>query len=180
MRFIPAVSLAFVAGLVAQDRDATQHAIREQAFMHSEVIDNLRFLCDRIGPRLTGSPQLQLASEWACEKFEGYGLSCRLEPFEIAHRWSRVRAVAKIVEPVERVITVAAGGWTPSTHGTVRAEVVDLTAPRESESEGGEEHSRNAGRAVLTRRIPWNRRGVGADPFRGAALRLAKSSAPNG
>src|SRR5262245_25320562 len=42
---------------------------------HAEVMANLTYLCDTIGPRLTGSKNLKRANEWAAEKMTAYGLS---------------------------------------------------------------------------------------------------------
>ena len=37
---------------------------------HSEAMENLEYLSDNIGPRLTGSPQLKQANEWTRDMFE--------------------------------------------------------------------------------------------------------------
>ena len=42
---------------------------------HSELMDNLEYLSDQIGPRLTGSPQLKRANDWTAEMFKKYGLT---------------------------------------------------------------------------------------------------------
>src|SRR5215469_16829629 len=53
---------------------------------HSELMDNLEYLSDRIGPRLTGSPQLKQANDWTAEMFKKYGLSnVHLEAYTIPH-----------------------------------------------------------------------------------------------
>src|SRR6516162_8263348 len=46
-----------------------------QAKDGSEVMTNLTYLSDVIGPRLTGSENLKRANEWAAEKMKSYGLS---------------------------------------------------------------------------------------------------------
>jgi hypothetical protein len=161
----------------AQD-DATYRKIRTEAFEHGTVMANLAWLCDRIGPRLTGTPECERASQWTRERFEALGLRATLEPWEVGRRWTRVAASARIVAPIERRITVAAGGWTPSTDGALRAEVVDLTVAAGSAGDD-DGSSRIAGRIVLTGLIPWHQRGVGKDPFRAAAARLVDSRKPH-
>ncbi|MGB8322064.1 MAG: hypothetical protein WCE52_03790, partial [Candidatus Acidiferrum sp.] len=42
---------------------------------HGELMDNLEYLSDRIGPRLTGSPLLKQANDWTVEMFKKYGLT---------------------------------------------------------------------------------------------------------
>ena len=41
----------------------------------SEIMKNLTYLCDVIGPRLTSSPALKKANEWTAEKMKAYGLT---------------------------------------------------------------------------------------------------------
>src|SRR5262249_19223558 len=88
---------------------------------HSELMQNLEHLSDSIGPRLTGSPQLKQANDWTAEMFKKYGLTnVHLEPYTIAHSWTRGTAHARIVSPTEHPLTIAAAGWSPSTSGAVR------------------------------------------------------------
>src|ERR1700730_19152126 len=42
---------------------------------HSELMANLEYLSDNIGPRLTGSLQLKQASDWTREMFAKYRLT---------------------------------------------------------------------------------------------------------
>jgi hypothetical protein len=57
---------------------------------HSEAMQNLEYLSDNIGPRLTGSSQLKQANDWTAAKMKEYGLvNVHLEPWTIAHSWTR-------------------------------------------------------------------------------------------
>src|SRR5207302_10445337 len=88
---------------------------------HSQAMDNLEYLSDEIGPRLTGSPQLKQANDWTAAKFRQYGLTnVHLEPWTITHSWTRGTAHARIVTPTEHPLTIAATGSSPSTAGVVR------------------------------------------------------------
>ena len=96
---------------------------------HSEVMENLEYLSDEIGPRLTGSPQLKQANEWTKDKFLKYGLTnVHLEPWKIAHAWTRGTARARILSPAEHPLTIASAGWSPGTAGVVRGPVVYFDA----------------------------------------------------
>ena len=54
---------------------------------------NLQYLSDVIGPRLTGSENLEQANNWTAEKMKAYGLeNVRLEPWEIPVGWERGKA----------------------------------------------------------------------------------------
>jgi Zn-dependent M28 family amino/carboxypeptidase len=92
---------------------------------HSELMDNLEYLSDRIGPRLTGSPQLKEANDWTAEMFKKYGLTnVHLESYTIPHAWTRGKATARIISPTEHPLTIAASAWAPNTRGKVRGPVV--------------------------------------------------------
>ena len=103
---------------------------------HSEAMQNLEYLSDRIGPRLTGSPQLKQANEWTAEMFRKYGLTnVHLEPWTIARSWTRGTAHARIISPTEHPLTIASMGWSPSTQGTVRGPVVYVRAEKKEDFE---------------------------------------------
>lgn len=96
---------------------------------HSEAMENLEYLSDEIGPRLTGSPQLKQANDWAAAKFREYGLTnVKLEPWTIAHSWTRGTARARVVLPAEHPLTIASAGWSPGTNGVVRGPLVYFDA----------------------------------------------------
>src|SRR6266700_7253511 len=103
---------------------------------HSQVMENLEYVSDEIGPRLTGSPQLRQANEWTATKFREYGLTnVKLEPWTIAHSWMRGAVRARIVSPTEHPLTIASAGWSPSTAGAVRGPVVYFDAKTKEEFE---------------------------------------------
>ncbi len=96
---------------------------------HSEAMQNLEYLSDNIGARLTGSAQLKQANDWTAEQMKKYGLvNVHLEPWTIAHSWTRGTATARIVAPAEHRLTIASAGWSPSTAGVVRGPVVYFDA----------------------------------------------------
>ena len=49
--------------------------IRDEGLNRSQVMDHISWLSDVYGPRLTGSPAIQQASEWAMKKFGEWGLA---------------------------------------------------------------------------------------------------------
>jgi carboxypeptidase Q len=101
---------------------------------HSQAMENLEYLSDNIGQRLTGSPQLKQANEWTRDKFTQYGLAnAHLEPWTIARSWTRGTARARIVSPAEHPLTIAAAGWSPSTPGVVQGPVVYFDAKKKEE-----------------------------------------------
>ena len=96
---------------------------------HSELAQNLEYLSDNIGPRVTGSPQLKQANEWTAQMFKQYGLAnVHQEPWTSAHGWTRGTAKARIITPTEHPLTIASAAWAPGTNGAVRGPVVYFDA----------------------------------------------------
>lgn len=59
---------------------ATIHRIKDQAFHESRVMDQLFFLTDANGPRLTNSPGFRAAADWSVRRLKEWGVaSARLE-----------------------------------------------------------------------------------------------------
>jgi len=103
---------------------------------HSQAMDNLEYLSDEIGPRLTGSPQLKQANDWTAAKFREYGLTnVKLEPWTIARSWTRGTAHARIVSPAVHPLTIASAGWSPGTNGVMRGAVVYFDAKTKEDFE---------------------------------------------
>jgi hypothetical protein len=116
-----------MVGLGAQqpsnaDTFETDGKILDEIKDHSEIMTNLEYLSDSIGPRLTGTENLDKASHWTAQKFDQYGLSAvHLEPWTIHHAWYRGSASARIVVDtfdkankenlVEGAQVVAAWAW---------------------------------------------------------------------
>jgi carboxypeptidase Q len=108
---------------------AVTQAILDEIDKHSELMANIEYLCDMIGPRLTGSPGLAKANRWTCEKFQQYGLSkSHLEPWTIDHAWMRGDSKGRVVAPVEQRILAESAGWGPSTKGPLQGPVVYVKA----------------------------------------------------
>jgi carboxypeptidase Q len=98
--------------------------IADEVKAHSELMKNLEYLTTEIGPRLTGSKQMQQASEWTLKRFHDYGVDAHLESAEIPHAYYRGNDTAEIVAPVSRRLEVHALGWSKATSGEVSGPVV--------------------------------------------------------
>jgi len=118
----------------ASDLAAADAQILSEIRDHSEAMANLEYLSDEIGARLTGSPQLKQANDWTADMFRKYGLTnVHLEPWTIAHSWTRGTARARIISPAEHPLTIASAGWAPGTNGTVRGPVLYFDAKTKDE-----------------------------------------------
>src|SRR5258708_11517708 len=108
----------------ADDTAAEDAQILSEIDDHSQAMENLEYLSDEIGPRLTGSPQLKQANDWTAAKFREYGLTnVHLEPWTIAHSWTRGTAQARIVSPAGHPLTIASAGRVPRSTRELRAVV---------------------------------------------------------
>ena len=138
LRPLPLVVVAFLASLtLAQQPVLDEKAkatldrrILEDAKKGSEILKNLTYLSDQIGPRLTGSANLKKAGEWGAARMKEYGLvNVHLEPWTIPEGWQRGHAHARLIGPdTGRTLSIASMGWSPGTNGKVEADVVILKA----------------------------------------------------
>lgn len=90
-------------------------AIVRQATEHSEVMKNLEYLGDVIGPRLTGSPAMRHANDWTAERFRSYGLTTAIEPWDFGVTWERGPVFARLLAPFQRGVTAHSWAWTAGT-----------------------------------------------------------------
>ena len=125
--------VALVAPLAGQARlDPEINAkIRAEANAHSTIMHTLHMLADVYGPRVTGSPNLKAAGEWAIKEMESWGFANgHLEPWDFGHPgWVNERFSAHIVAPVKDQLTAEVVAWTPDTNGTVTAQAYQLALP---------------------------------------------------
>ena len=100
-------------------------SIRDEGLNRSQVMDHVSWLSDVYGPRLTGSPGIQQASEWAMKKFREWGLAnVHQERWAFGKGWSLVRFTAHLVEPQIQPLVGFPQEWSSGTRGPVTADVV--------------------------------------------------------
>ena len=128
--------LALVAPLAAQPPldpgvVAVYAKIRQEANDHSQIMRTLHMLTDVYGPRVTGSPSLKAAGEWAIRQMASWGFTNgHLEPWDFGHPgWVNERFSAHIVSPVKDHLEAEVLSWTPGTGGTVTAQAYQLLMP---------------------------------------------------
>ncbi len=131
---------------LAQDRKVIGE-VKERC----EAIKNLTYLCDEIGPRLTGSKNLKRANEWAANKMKEYGLTnVHQEPWPMPEGWERGTATARLIEPDTGInIHIASAGWSGGTPGKIQANVVVVKANTAKDLEAYK--GKLKGAVVLTR-----------------------------
>ncbi len=124
------LSLGGAAPAVAQvepvDLDMVTRVRAEGLGDRSQVMNTLWHLTDRLGPRLTNSPQQRAAAEWARDRLTGYGLeNAELEPWgEFGLGWSFEKCVVEMLEPAYMPLIAIPKAWTLGLEQAVIAEPV--------------------------------------------------------
>src|SRR5579863_6181079 len=96
----------------------------------SQVMSDLDWLTNRIGPRLTSSDNLQDAVEWARDRFKEEGIeNARLEEWgEFPVGFNRGPWYGRVIAPTTQPLEFGTPAWTAGTKGVVRGPA--LLAPR--------------------------------------------------
>ena len=152
---VPVVLLlatALIAGPIAQSEKldyAVIGQILDEGLNRSRIMDTLFWLTDRYGPRLTGSPQIRAASDWAMRTMTEWGLSnVHREEWTFGTGWSLVRFSAHLVEPEVQPLIGFPQAWSVGTDGPVVADVVRVGIQRDADF--AKYRGQLKGRIVLT------------------------------
>jgi hypothetical protein len=92
----------------------------------------LHEVTDVYGPRLTGSPGLRAAQDFAVAQMKKWGFSnVHLEAWNFNHPgWQNWELEANTVSPFQQPLNVRAVAWTPGTNGPFQAPVVVIEPPQ--------------------------------------------------
>lgn len=114
----------------ATNDPATIEKIRNEGLKNSKVMDQAFYITDVAGPRLSNSPGLKRAQEWAVSTFKSWGLqNVKLEPWgNFGKGWEVKKYYAALTAPYYQAVIASPKAWTPGTNGPVKAEVVLLKA----------------------------------------------------
>lgn len=134
------ISLASGAAVSAQGPQekfdqATIDKIKEEGMKHSQVMDTLSYLTDVPGSRLTGSPGIKAAQEWAKKKLAEWGLqNAHLEAWgPFGRGWSLEGFSANLIKPNYAPLIAYPKAWSPSTSGVLRAQPVYFDAKTDAD-----------------------------------------------
>ena len=112
--------------------------IRAEETNNSQIMWIIHQVADVYGPRVTGTPNLKAADDWAVKTLASWGLAnAHLEPwtFQPASAttpvpgWENLELLAEAVTPFHGQLMVKPLAWTPSTKDLVTATVVQLDPP---------------------------------------------------
>ncbi len=112
--------------------------IRAEETSNSKIMWIIHQIADVYGPRVTGTPNLKAADDWAVKTMTSWGLAnAHLEPWTFqppsaatpVPGWENLGLSADAVAPFHGQLMVKPLAWTPSTKGVVTAKVVMLLPP---------------------------------------------------
>lgn len=114
----------------------TINRIVDEGFNRSALPLTASYLTDRIGGRLTNSPQMREAERWTQQQYREWGLkNVRTEGFEFGRGWSIEKSSVRMLQPriaEYRAIPVA---WTPPTNGAISATIFVAPMTKERDFE---------------------------------------------
>jgi len=120
--------------------------IRAEETNNSRIMWIIHEVADVYGPRVTGTPNLKAADDWAVRTMASWGLvNTHLEPWTFQPEsaatpvpgWENVALEAEAVSPFHGQLMVEPLAWTPNTKGVVSAQVVLIDPPGMAPPRGG-------------------------------------------
>jgi hypothetical protein len=94
--------------------------IRDEALNRSQVLKTFEHFTEAIGPRLTGSPAVKAADDYAVKALQGFGISnAHLEPWEFGRGWQLEKSTIELVEPRYAPLIGYPEAWSASTAGEI-------------------------------------------------------------
>ena len=130
LRICVSLCLVGASALAAPDNVPTSQ--RDQAarmvgaiLVGGEAFKTLEELSDRVGARVTTTPEYERAVKWAADRLRAAGIKeVRLEPFTMEHGWRRGAGRGRMLSPVERPLHLESAGWSlPTPAGGIRGEL---------------------------------------------------------
>lgn len=97
--------------------DPVLRAIWAEGMNNSHLEPLAQSLLDSIGPRLTASPGLEAAQDWAVKTLQGWGVSAELEQYGTWEGWERGVSHVDLISPRVRSLEGRIMAWSPGTGG---------------------------------------------------------------
>ena len=114
----PSQGIQGAAGCSATDASSCAQAaakITPIVMGESPLGENLRRLTDEVGGRVTGSPEMAKAVEWAIGTFRAGGVDVHTEKYMLPHTWSEGATRLEILGPVSFPVSLVSLGLSPAT-----------------------------------------------------------------
>jgi hypothetical protein len=94
---------------------------------HSPLQENLRRLTDEVGGRVTGSPAMERAVQWATSAFRASGVDVHTENYQLPLTWTEGDTHLELLGETKFPLRTVSLGWSPPTPtGGIEANIVDI------------------------------------------------------
>jgi carboxypeptidase Q len=101
--------------------------ILPQVMGPSPLVENLRRLTDEVGGRVTGSPEMAKAVDWAVAAFRAAGVEVHTEKYTLPVTWGEGDTHLELLGPVKFPVHLVAVGWSPATPpGGIETNLIDI------------------------------------------------------
>jgi len=100
--------------------------IWEEGNNNSKLQSLAQVLDDSLGSRLTGSPSLKSAQDWAVSKYGGWGVNAKIENYGEWKGWKRGVTHIDLLEPRVRTLEGTMLAWSAATKAPVIATTIIL------------------------------------------------------
>ncbi|WP_199750483.1 M20/M25/M40 family metallo-hydrolase [Gynurincola endophyticus] len=108
-----------------QQLDPIIEKMTKEAKESSQLKSLAHHLLDKIGPRLTGTPQMKMANDWVAEKYKEWGIKAELQKTGEWTGWERGITHIDLITPRSNSLHGRQLAYSPTTNGkTVNGEVV--------------------------------------------------------
>ena len=123
--------------------------IKNEAFQHSQAMENLYYLSEVYGPRVNNSRNHRAAAEWAMKQMKEWGLkNVHLEKWgPFGYGWQIKKFYGALETPAYASLIGFPLAWTPGTNGPVTADAV--LAPLHSKDDFAKYKGKLKGKIVL-------------------------------
>src|SRR6202167_3627279 len=137
---VAALALALAWAVTAQTEwlapdPSVINRFQDEESQHSQVMEVMGYLTDVYGPRLTNSPNIREAGEYAVKTLSTWGLANVHEetwgPF--GRGWSNEIFEASEIAPRDFPLIAYPKAWTPGTNGVVTADAVYAKIEKEDD-----------------------------------------------
>ena len=120
---------------VAQTPPTTERII-DHILIHSRAYEHLSYLTDKIGPRLSGSRNAELAVRWTTGQFRDWGIPVRNEAVMVPHWVRGVERASLVSHHDQNLVLTALGGSVATPASGITADVIEVTSYEQLEKLG--------------------------------------------
>jgi carboxypeptidase Q len=137
---VAALALALAWAVTAQTEwlapdPSVINRFQDEESQHSQVMEVMGYLTDVYGPRLTNSPNIREAGDYAVKALSSWGLSNVHEetwgPF--GRGWSNELFEANEIAPRHFPLNAYPKAWTPGTNGSITADAIYAKIEKEED-----------------------------------------------